>query len=763
MSGSRTLDFDDGFTTENSPEEISTPASEIDVTPAGNLTSENVQDALEELQVDVDNLNNDISDIGTEVATKAEAADLTSHTSNTSNPHAVTKAQVGLSNVDNTSDADKNAAVATLTNKTLTSPVINTPTIDVATLTGQGSTPSTPPSGFYKLYPRTDTGKLTLLDSAGTETSVGSGGTGVNFITNGDAEAGTTGWSTYADAAGTSPVDGTGGTPNVTLTASSTSPLSGNKSFILTKDAANRQGEGASYAFSIDATNKGRVLRITTDYIVNSGTFTAGTSSTDSDVTCWIYDVTNSRLIQPSAFRFLSNSTSRVDQFQAEFQSSSDSTSYRLILHVATTSASAWSLKFDNVSVAPNAYVFGSPVSDWQSYTPTFTGFGTVNTQSFEYRRVGSNLEIRGRFVGGTPTATEARVSLPSGLTSSSNIATIAIAGNMGYSASSASSFYTTIEPSVTYLTFSYQSGSTSGLTKQNGSTYNAGATFQINASLPISGWGSTVQMADQTTTRVVSFQGYKGSNQSVTANVTDITFTTYDDTHGAWNGSQYTVPVSGRYKISMRGISGSGLGVQAYVGGVATAYVTNMYGTQALSGSVTLNLNAGNVLSFRADGSTTINGNLNSLLSHTGLTIERISGPSQIAASETIAASGYLAANQALTANSTAILFTEETDTHGCYDPSTGRFTAQISGLYETSLFTVSPSTSSSYVRKNGSGFKYLSTTFAGGAGTGGTALIPMNAGDYIDFVCNASLTMSGGSTPYVTHFHIKRIGNRG
>lgn len=37
----------------------------------------------------------------------------------------VTKAMVGLGNVDNTSDATKNSATATLTNKTLTSPVIN--------------------------------------------------------------------------------------------------------------------------------------------------------------------------------------------------------------------------------------------------------------------------------------------------------------------------------------------------------------------------------------------------------------------------------------------------------------------------------------------------------------------------------------------------------------------------------------------------------------------------------------------------------------
>lgn len=41
---------------------------------------------------------------------------------------APSKTDVGLGNVDNTSDATKNSAVATLTNKTLTAPVINSPT-----------------------------------------------------------------------------------------------------------------------------------------------------------------------------------------------------------------------------------------------------------------------------------------------------------------------------------------------------------------------------------------------------------------------------------------------------------------------------------------------------------------------------------------------------------------------------------------------------------------------------------------------------------
>jgi hypothetical protein len=45
----------------------------------------------------------------------AVQSNLTTHTSNTSNPHSVTKAQVGLSNADNTSDANKPISAATQT------------------------------------------------------------------------------------------------------------------------------------------------------------------------------------------------------------------------------------------------------------------------------------------------------------------------------------------------------------------------------------------------------------------------------------------------------------------------------------------------------------------------------------------------------------------------------------------------------------------------------------------------------------------------
>lgn len=65
------------------------------------------------------------------------------HLASTSNPHSVTASQVGLGNVDNTSDATKNSATATLTNKTLTAPVIISPTGIVKGDVGLGNVDNT--------------------------------------------------------------------------------------------------------------------------------------------------------------------------------------------------------------------------------------------------------------------------------------------------------------------------------------------------------------------------------------------------------------------------------------------------------------------------------------------------------------------------------------------------------------------------------------------------------------------------------------------
>lgn len=76
------------------------------------------------------------------LAGKATSADLTAHTGSTANPHTVTKSQVGLGNVDNTSDANKPVSTATQTALDAKAPLASptfTGTVTVPTATASTS------------------------------------------------------------------------------------------------------------------------------------------------------------------------------------------------------------------------------------------------------------------------------------------------------------------------------------------------------------------------------------------------------------------------------------------------------------------------------------------------------------------------------------------------------------------------------------------------------------------------------------------------
>jgi len=179
------------------------------------------------------------------------------------------------------------------------------------------------------------------------------GGGSINYIKNPGAESATTGWATYSDAAQNIPVDGTGGTATgLTFTRSTTTPLIGSGQFSLAKDAANRQGKGVSYDFTIDRAYQATTLGISFNY--NAGSLTVangitppnndGTTSTNagnSDIEVFIYGVTNSVLI-PVSPQVITGNGSNNFIFNGTFQTSSNYTSYRLIFHIATASTSAW-------------------------------------------------------------------------------------------------------------------------------------------------------------------------------------------------------------------------------------------------------------------------------------------------------------------------------------------------------------------------------------------------------------------------------------
>lgn len=150
-------------------------------------------------------------------------------------------------------------------------------------------------------------------------------------------------------------------------------------------------------------------------------------------------------------------------------------------------------------------------------YTPTFTGFGTPTNVEFYWARVGGHMRIHGKFVAGTTTATEARISLPDGYTSAGTalLPTLRMVGRGTYSSVGNFDNNVLIEPSVSYMTFGTQDATQSGLTKSNGNTLmSAGVTLSFFAEIPIEGWNAEADSvrADMT---AQSWAGYHDNNCS--------------------------------------------------------------------------------------------------------------------------------------------------------------------------------------------------------------------------------------------------------
>lgn len=152
--------------------------------------------------------------------------------------------------------------------------------------------------------------------------------------------------STLANGGDAAPIDGTGGVvTGVTLSRSTVTPLVGVAEFMLSKDAASRQGMGVSTDFVINNKDKGQPIQISFVYD-STASMVFGASS---DIRVWIYDVTNAALIEVTPRYTLIGPVSTIVNFIAQFDASATSINYRLIFHIGTTNASAWDFSYDGV------------------------------------------------------------------------------------------------------------------------------------------------------------------------------------------------------------------------------------------------------------------------------------------------------------------------------------------------------------------------------------------------------------------------------
>lgn len=457
---------------------------------------------------------------------------------------ASASASAAATSESNAADSETAAAATLATIDSILNPI---------TMDEQGSTPTTPVSGQFKLYPKTD-GKLYSLNDSGVETQVGTGGaSGINYLLNPDAESDTTGWSAYADAAGTSPVDGTGGTASITLTRTTSSPLRGAASFLITKDAADRQGEGVSYDFTIDSADKNKPLYISFDYEASANYVT-------DDVKVFVYDVTNAELLTVT----LAVDNSRL---KARFFSATDSTSYRLILHITSTNASAYTLKFDNVIVGPDKLIDSPIVRDWVSFTPT--GNFTNTTYTGKYKRVGdtAQFKIRATLTGTPGSVTAFVVSFAgSGLIADtsklvgtnqffSNIHGGGTANGAGVSRKLHLTYDTTTSVAVFYQFNT--SGAIQAVTQALPFAWASGDYFEFDFEAPISQWANSnaVLSTSETLNRSVISSYKRTTDQTITTSAAAIIWNSkiVDDLN-LFNTStgEITIPQTGKYKIDL-------------------------------------------------------------------------------------------------------------------------------------------------------------------------------------------------------------------
>lgn len=133
--------------------------------------------------------------------------------------------------------------------------------------------------------------------------------------------------------------------------------------------------------------------------------------------------------------------------------------------------------------------------SEWQTYTPTTQGFGTLASVNMEWKRDGSNVLIRGRFQAGTTTGDEAQIGLPNSLIVGGNISVGHHVGTYMRGASGAAHGGAVIATKDdTFLNISnngvFGNASVNSLTPAAGtSALGSSEIISIFASVPVYGW----------------------------------------------------------------------------------------------------------------------------------------------------------------------------------------------------------------------------------------------------------------------------------
>jgi uncharacterized protein (UPF0333 family) len=432
----------------------------------------------------------------------------------------------------------------------------------------------------------------------------------------------------------------------------------------------------------------------------------------------------------------------------------------------------------------------GPAVTDWNTtWTPTGSWTGAV-AYTGKWRRVGDMAHYRvGVVASGLPTGSGLTVNLPhtidttkvNSASANSDMFGTAHILDSGVTHKRVGQVCYSTTTAVAVLAGDSTSGSNdTNLTPTSHFTFASGDSIWLDFMVPITGWSSGLVLSDSADTRVVAARmaGFP-TTSSFTAGANLIFSSVTFDTHGAYSTStgNYTVQTPGYYRVNgyirVTGTSGSFCNLLIYKDGSSyqVGQVVKSAGAEVpVSGIVYCN--AGQTISLRVNcdyTSAAISG-----VTESNFHVERLSGPSQIAASDSVSASYSSAAGQTVS-NASPIFIggTKNWDNTSSYNTSTGEFTCPIAGEFEIEgLFQIN---SVAYVAGNafsfrifvdGSSVKDAAVYRATASTTGtrevfGTTSVKCLAGQKITIRLYSDVSTALSTASTANHFTIRKVGN--
>lgn len=575
-----------------------------------------------------------------------------------------------------------------------------------------------------------------------------------NFLSNPNGLLNTSGWTEGSYTAGTRPTGSftaSSGAGKFSISRTTTNPLGmTGTSLVFTKSSGNQQGRAVETIFALPLDYRAKVLKLSASYIntsTNATDFVAGSNTTDSDMIFYTAFSTDGgstyTVAEPSSIKLLSNSKDNSDPFTGSYQTPYNATHLKFIAYVATTSTTAWSIKAV-CSVSPSNYVYGTPITDWVSYTPTGNWSTGTATYTGRWRKVGDSIEVQAVVsLSGAPTAADFTVNIPAGLTIDvSKIPSASVSMVLGSAEilDSGVRVYagTVVYAGTTSVYVNHTEAGNSGLVNAtNPTTFGAADTVSLNFKVPILGWSSSVQVSDGYDGRVVATKMYPSANLTVapnngTAKLNLNAFSTDKAGFANTTLNRIDIKVSGTFNIKGT-LELAGTNVLAntqyrlYInkngagwrfGGIYYA-PSNGAGLSLIADFPEEDLIAGDYLEayIHSNGNHSVNqltvvGGSNTV---TSMSIEKLAGNPVISATEVVAFSGRHTAGQSIPriiSTSVNLNSVVTVDTHGAYRSGSGYNST-------TGVWTVAPAWVCSSPGVYGASFNadYASAAISAGA----------------------------------------------